>query len=207
MYVIDRLALDSRLHLSKTPSDKRQLIQYIGYLIDAGTGTTKQYFMLSNFAHYSECQEKIADEIEKTLGSDGVPTMMHRDEMPYTCASIQELMRHRTLVPPSVFHKTNEEVILNGYTIPKNTTISPDIWAVHFYSKYFENPEEFRPERFIDDDGEFIKSNHVIPFSVGPRHCVGEQLARIEIFIFLVGSTASWPLSTNQFASTKSDED
>nr|XP_039248531.1 cytochrome P450 2U1-like [Styela clava] len=169
--------------------NKLQLIQYIRDLFEAGTGTTSSTlcWAILCLAHYPKCQEKIADEVEKTLGSDGVPTMKHRDEMPYTCAFIQELMRHRTLAPFSVFHKTNEEATLNGYTIPKNTTISPNLWAVHFDSKYFYNPEEFCPERFIDDGGKFIKSNHVIPFSVGPRHCVGEQLARMEIFIFLVG--------------------
>ena len=39
----------------------------------------------------------------------------------------------------------------------------------------------------MDEKGNFVSSNYVIPFSVGPRHCLGEQLARMEIFIFLVG--------------------
>ena len=42
------------------------------------------------------------------------------------------------------------------------------------------------PERHLDCKGCFVKSKHVIPFSIGPRHCLGEQLARMEIFIFLV---------------------
>ncbi|XP_039258554.1 cytochrome P450 2U1-like [Styela clava] len=96
-------------------------------------------------------------------------------------------MRHRTLVPLSVFHKTNEEAILYGYSIPKNTTVCPNIWAVHFDPEHFENPEEFRPGRFLDGDGKFIKSNRVIPFSVGQRGCLGQQLAKMEIFIILIG--------------------
>nr|XP_039258449.1 cytochrome P450 2U1-like [Styela clava] len=127
------------------------------------------------------------DDTVEFSGEDGVPTMKHRDEMPYTCAFIQELMRHRTLLPLSVFHKTIEEATLNGYTIQKNATVFPNIWSVHFDPKYFENPREFRPERFLDNDGKFIKSNHVIPFCIGPRHCLGEQLAIMEMFIFLTG--------------------
>ncbi|XP_039248612.2 cytochrome P450 2H2-like [Styela clava] len=169
--------------------NKLQLIQYIRDLFEAGTGTTSTTlcWAILCFVNYPECQDKIANEIRKTLGEDGVPSMKHRDEMPYTCAFIQELMRHRTLVPLGVFHKTNEEAALNKYTIPKNTTVCPNIWSVHFDPKNFENPREFRPERFLDRDGKFIKSNHVIPFSVGPRHCLGEQLARMEVFIFLTG--------------------
>ena len=58
---------------------------------------------------------------------------------------------------------------------------------MHFDPDLFESPEEFMPERFLDKEGKFVKSPHVIPFSIGPRHCVGEQLAKMEIFIFLTG--------------------
>ncbi|XP_039258476.2 cytochrome P450 2B1-like [Styela clava] len=169
--------------------NKLQLLHYIRDLFEAGTGTTSSTlcWAILCFAHYPECQEKIAKEIEITLGEDGIPSMKHQDEMPYTCAFIQELMRHRTLVPLGVFHKTNEEATLNGYTIPKNTTVCPNIWSVHFDPNLFENPRVFRPERFLDRDGKFVKSNHVIPFSIGPRYCLGEQLARMEVFIFLTG--------------------
>nr|XP_039247430.1 cytochrome P450 2J3-like [Styela clava] len=166
-----------------------QLIQYIRDLFEAGTGTTTNTlrWAILCFANYPEYQEKIAKEIENVLGEGGIPSMKHRDDMPYTCAFIQELMRHRTLIPLSVFHKTNEDATLKGYNIPRNTTVCSNIWSVHFDPRHFENPREFRPERFLDRDGKFIKSNHVIPFSIGPRHCLGEQLARMEVFIFLTG--------------------
>nr|XP_039258288.1 cytochrome P450 2J3-like [Styela clava] len=168
--------------------NKLQLIQYITDLFDAGSATTSSTmgWALLCFVHYPECQEKIAMEIAKTLGEDGVPSMKDRMEMPYTCAFIQELMRHRTLSPLAM-HKTDGEAILYGYTIPKNTTVCPNLWAVHHDSDYFINPDEFRPERFLDRDGKFVKSCHVIPFSVGPRRCLGEQLARMQIFLFITG--------------------
>lgn len=62
-----------------------------------------------------------------------------------------------------------------------------NIWAVHNDPKLWKNPEKFDPERFLDEQGNFIKSNHTIPFGVGPRHCLGEQVARMEVFIFLIG--------------------
>ena len=65
--------------------------------------------------------------------------------------------------------------------------VNPNIWSVHNDPNLWENPETFNPKRFFDKEGNFINSNHVIPFSVGPRHCLGEQLARMELYIFLVG--------------------
>lgn len=59
----------------------------------------------------------------------------------------------------------------------------PNLWAVHNDPKLWENPDIFKPERFLDQKGSFVKSNYVIPFSVGPRFCLGEQLAKMEVFV------------------------
>ncbi|XP_078485405.1 cytochrome P450 2U1-like [Ciona intestinalis] len=112
--------------------------------------------------------------------------MNDKAQMPYTCAFMQEVFRYRTLVPLSVVHMTNQDVVLNGYTIPKGTTISPNLWAVHNNPDVWDEPSKFKPERHLDDKGNFVQSKHVIPFSIGPRHCLGEQLARMEYFIYLV---------------------
>ena len=61
------------------------------------------------------------------------------------------------------------------------------IWAVQYDRSLWKNPEIFDPEQFLDEQGKFVSSKQVIPFSIGPRNCLGEQLARMEIFIFLVG--------------------
>ena len=63
----------------------------------------------------------------------------------------------------------------------------PSLWTLHNDPDIWKEPEKFNPERFLDDQGNFVRSKYVIPFSVGPRHCLGEQLARMEVFIFLVG--------------------
>lgn len=60
-----------------------------------------------------------------------------------------------------------------------------NLWGVHNDPKAWPNPEKFDPYRHIDQDGKFVPSNKIIPFSVGPRFCLGESLARAEIFIFL----------------------
>jgi len=64
--------------------------------------------------------------------------------------------------------------------------VFPNLWAVHNDPKIWSDPEKFIPERHLDSNGSYVKSKHVISFSLGPRHCLGEQLARMEVFIFLV---------------------
>ena len=51
---------------------------------------------------------------------------------------------------------------------------------------FWKKPEMFNPERFIDKKGEFVKPTHMIPFSAGPRLCLGEHLARMEVFIYVI---------------------
>ncbi|XP_076825448.1 cytochrome P450 2J6-like [Clavelina lepadiformis] len=165
-----------------------QLIFYIRELFFAGTETVSSTltWALLCLLHYPEVHQKLRREILNVIGYDGTASMTHKPMMPYTRAFLQEVMRYRTLAPLSIFHKTNEDAELNGYFIPKNTMVGPNIWAVHNDPDFWDEPEKFKPERFIDDKGEFVQPSHIIPFSLGPRACLGKQLAKMEIFIFLV---------------------
>lgn len=60
-----------------------------------------------------------------------------------------------------------------------------NVWGIHYDPKNFEDPETFLPDRFISADGKFISSRRVIPFSIGERNCLGEQLARMEVFLYV----------------------
>ena len=64
--------------------------------------------------------------------------------------------------------------------------IFANIYAVHHDPNHFPEPEKFIPERHLDENGNFLKSNRIIPFSIGSRNCLGENLARSEVFLFLV---------------------
>ena len=74
-----------------------------------------------------------------------------------------------------------------------------NIWAVHRDPKYWENPEEFRPSRFLNDNGEFTSSPHVIPFGVGPRYCLGKKIADTLLFHQFIALVRRFKiLATNQ---------
>jgi cytochrome P450 len=129
-------------------------------------------------------QRKLQDELDKVVGKSRLPALNDRSELPYTQAVINELLRYSSLVPFSLFHKATKDVQLAGYTIPKDTMMIPNLYAAHFDKKTWKDPENFRPERFINDQGQYEKNDAVMAFSYGKRACLGETLARDELFLF-----------------------
>jgi len=98
---------------------------------------------------------------------------------------MMEILRHVSLTPIGVFHGTLFDTKLDGYDFPKGTWLVGHMYAVHFDKKTWGDPENFRPERFLDKDGHVIpKPDALMPFSVGKRQCLGESLARDTLFLF-----------------------
>lgn len=60
---------------------------------------------------------------------------------------------------------------VGGYFLPKGTVVFPNIWAVHNDPRYWENPNAFNPERFLNEEGTELlpKSDHLMPFSIGEQ--------------------------------------
>lgn len=129
--------------------------------------------------HYPEIQEKIYSEI-MALGEP--IEFSHRKKMPYTRAFIHESHRFRTAVCQTVNYAVTKDVEFRGFTIPKDSQVIGNIWAVHHEAGYWQNPDEFRPERFIDEKGEFVEDSHVITYGFGSRSCFGRRAS--EIFHF-----------------------
>ncbi|KAG8556417.1 hypothetical protein GDO81_018066 [Engystomops pustulosus] len=112
------------------------------------------------------------------------PTMGDVLQMPYTYAVIHEVQRHGDIIPVALPHMTYKDMEIKGYLIPKGTTIMTNLSSVLKDQKIWEKPLQFYPKHFLDDNGKFVKREAFIPFSAGRRSCVGEQLARMELFLF-----------------------
>jgi cytochrome P450 len=104
----------------------------------------------------------------------------------YMLACIDETFRLYPPVPGALPRRTAIGDNLAGKYVPANTTIAIYQWAIYRSSKYFSRPEEFIPERWTGDP-EFQNDNRavVMPFSNGPRNCVGRNLAYVEIRLVL----------------------
>ncbi|XP_078540837.1 cytochrome P450 2K1-like [Lissotriton helveticus] len=131
---------------------------------------------------YPEIQENVQKEIDRVIGS-AKPQSEHRRQMPYTDAVIHEVQRFANIIP-SVPHETTMDVHFKGYFIPKGTYVIVLLSSVLNDKAHFERPEEFNPQHFLDSDGNRLKKEAFMPFSAGQRVCLGENLAKMVIFIF-----------------------
>ncbi|RXN08245.1 cytochrome P450 2B4-like isoform X1 [Labeo rohita] len=142
-------------------------------------------------------KERCHEEIVQVLGYDRLPSMDDRDKLPYTYATVHETLRCANIAPSGTFHETTQPAKLRGYDIPKGTTIFANLTAILTDKKHWKYPDTFNPENFLDDNGHFFKPESFLPFSLGPRVCLGESLAKTELFLFITSLLQrirfSWP--------------
>lgn len=146
------------------------------------TSTTLRWGLLL-MMKYPEIQRKVQSEIEKVIGS-AEPQARHRKEMPYTDAVIHEIQRFGNIVPNNLPHATTQDVTFRGYLLPKGIQVIPLLTSVLYDKDHFVKADEFYPEHFLDSSGNFVRKEAFMPFSAGKRSCAGENLAKMELFLF-----------------------
>ncbi|XP_041716302.2 cytochrome P450 2K1 isoform X1 [Coregonus clupeaformis] len=151
----------------------------------AGTDTTSSTlaWALVIMIKYPDIQSKVHEEIDKVIGGSTL-RIQHRQMMPFTDAVIHETQRFADILPMDLPHETTADVSLNGFFIPKGTYIIPLLRSVHRDKAHWEKPDDFYPHHFLTVDEKFVKREAFMPFSAGRRVCVGETLARMELFLF-----------------------
>ncbi|XP_073679045.1 cytochrome P450 2B4-like [Garra rufa] len=160
------------------------------------TGTTIRWgliFLIEN----PDIQKRCHEEIVQVLGYDRFPSMDDREKLPYTYATVHEIQRCANIVPSGSFHETTQPAKLRGYDIPKGTVVFANLTAILTDKEHWKYPDIFNPENFLDDNGHFFKPESFLPFSLGPRVCLGESLAKMELFLFTTSLLQrirfSWP--------------
>ncbi|XP_051807634.1 cytochrome P450 2F2-like isoform X8 [Acanthochromis polyacanthus] len=154
----------------------------------AGTDTTSNT-LLSAFLYlmnHPHIQERCQQEIDRVLEGKDQACFDDRLQMPYVQAVTHEVQRIANIAPLSAFHCTTKDTELMGYSIPRGTMIIQNLSSVLNEEGQWKYPHEFNPENFLNDQGEFVKPDAFMPFSTGPRVCLGEGLARMELFLIMV---------------------
>ncbi|XP_063057368.1 cytochrome P450 2J2-like [Engraulis encrasicolus] len=166
----------------------------------AGTETTSTTLLwaLVLLIKHPDVQKKVQSEIDTVIGQSRPPSMADKASMPYTEAVIHEIQRIGNIVPINGLRLAGKDTTLGGYFIPKGTSLLTNLTSVMFDKTEWETPEEFNPGHFLDSEGKFRRRDAFLPFSAGKRVCLGEQLARMELFLFFVGLLQKFSFSTEE---------
>ncbi|XP_053232116.1 cytochrome P450 2C8-like [Podarcis raffonei] len=162
------------------------LVMTVFGLFLAGTGTTSVFLIsgLMVMAKLPHIQAKVQQEIDEVTSATRAPSMEDRVRMPFTNAVIHEILRYPQISNETIPRTTSCDTKFRGFTIPKGTAVAPMLTTVHRDPLQWETPKQFNPGHFLDEKGQFKKKNALIAFSAGKRACIGEALARMELFLF-----------------------
>ncbi|XP_044113294.1 cytochrome P450 2S1 isoform X1 [Neovison vison] len=192
------LKMAKEQHDSSTELTDKNLLMTVIYLLFAGTvtvSTTVRYTLLL-LLKYPRVQERVREELIRELGASRAPGLQDRARLPYTDAVLHEAQRLLALVPMGVPRALTRTTCFQGYTLPQGTEVFPLLGSVLCDPEVFEQPEEFNPDRFLDADGRFQKQEAFLPFSLGKRVCLGEGLARAELFLLFTTLLQSFSLDS-----------
>ncbi len=163
------------------PMSNKEMIDEVMTLIVAGHETTAA--ALTWTWHLISQHRDTAAQLEAEADAVTVATPLGLDaaeSLAFTHQVIQEALR---LYPPGWLftRRTLEADELGGFAIGPRTDVFISPYLLHRHPEFWSAPEEFRPERFAGADAEERHKFAYIPFSVGPRHCIGENLALFEM--------------------------
>jgi cytochrome P450 len=167
--------------------DDRQLRDEVATLFAAGHETTSNALSWTWYllAQHPEVEAKLHQELDSVLAGHK-PTLADLPNLPFSLQIIKESMR---LYPPAWILNGRialEDVELDGYTVPKGSTIFISPYVMHHLPHYFAEPEAFKPERFTTEFEKALPKYAYMPFGGGTRVCIGNSFALMEAQLVLV---------------------
>ncbi|XP_029666547.1 cytochrome P450 4C1-like [Formica exsecta] len=139
-----------------------------------------------------KCQEKIHEELKEIFKDSQRPASVKElSQLKYLERVIKE---SRRLYPsiPAILRKISEDVKMDNYVIPKDTSVGAPIMLVHRNPAVWSDPLKFDPDRFLPENLKHIHPYAYIPFGAGPRNCIGQKFAAIEEKIILAAILRKW---------------
>ncbi|SNZ14958.1 Cytochrome P450 [Natronoarchaeum philippinense] len=139
-------------------------------------------------------RDRLQAELDDVLGGRP-PTVEDLDDLPYTERVIEETMR---VYPPvyDLLREATEDIEMAGYRIPEGRTVTFQQWVLHRDPRFYDDPEQFRPERWTDEFREDLPAFAYFPFGGGPRRCIGDRFAMLEARLVLATICQEWTVES-----------
>ncbi|KAF8607703.1 cytochrome P450 [Ceratobasidium sp. AG-I] len=174
---------------------QREQAYICGIVLEGGSDIVAAVLLTSLMALVSnpEVQKRAQSEIDGLYDEETLPRWSDEQSLPFVRAVVKETLRWRPPLPVGVFHRLEQDDHYNGYFLPKGSTVICNVWAIHHNSERFDEPEKFKPERFMGNtmsmaesvaQGDHLKRDH-FAFGAGRRVCPGIQTAEQDVFIAL----------------------
>jgi cytochrome P450 len=134
-------------------------------------------------AQYPEVEKKLWSELHCVLDGKS-PGIQDLSKLPYTERVVKEAMR---LYPPAwaVVRNALKDCEIGGYRVPAGATVAMSQWVMHRDPRYYEQPERFNPDRWLDEQAKSAPKFAYFPFGGGPRTCIGASFAAMEAALVL----------------------
>ncbi|XP_047988555.1 cytochrome P450 18a1-like [Leguminivora glycinivorella] len=176
-------SVGSRLFDGADPDE--QIVQVFNDLFSAGMETvrTSLLWALLMMVRNPPVEAAVRAALAEVLETGQLVTLDHRARLYYIEAVLYETLRIVSVVPLGTTHVNTSDWNVNGYKIPAGTHLVPLLNKINMDPELFPNPNNFAPERFISG-GKVELPDAFIPFGVGRRVCLGEQVAKTELFLF-----------------------
>lgn len=172
-------------------------------MVVGGTDTASNTieFAMAELMNSPQIMKKAQQEIDLVVGNDRTVEESHLHKLHYLNNIMKEVLRLHPALPLLVPHSPSESCIIGGYTIPKGSRVFINAWAIQRDPSIWENPMEFRPERFSDRKIDY--SGHdfsYFPFGSGRRICAGLPMAERTVMYFLASLLHSfnWELPAGE---------
>ncbi|KAG2067047.1 cytochrome P450 [Suillus decipiens] len=161
---------------------ENEMAYLAGVLFGAGSQTTATAIctVLMAAARFPEEQARVQAEIDAIIGRERAPTFADKPSLPRLEAFISEALRWRPLAAEGVPHRTTED---ENYCIPAGTTVVGNHWAISRDPDIYPEPEAFKPQRWIDDQGRLRDDLTFLVYGFGRRVCPGLHVANRSVFI------------------------
>nr|XP_045615904.1 cytochrome P450 2L1-like [Procambarus clarkii]XP_045615905.1 cytochrome P450 2L1-like [Procambarus clarkii] len=197
--VVDQylVAMDSKADIAEFFSEL-DLLKTAFDIFSAGFDTTSNMlrWMILYMIKYPDVQRRLQQQIDDVVPRDTLPSYQHKSRLPLVEAMIHEVLRKVSLIALGVMHSNSSDVQLGGYFIPKGSWVFGCTVCCHDDPQYWKQPDQFNIDRFLDAEGNFSgQKEGFLPFSLGRRSCLGEALARMELYIFTAAILQNFSLS------------